>query len=142
MTQARGESHAEHAPTLQMFVNAALCKFDGGHTARVMRLSQAFASTLELDPWQSQALRLGALLHDIGKGELPPCVLLKAGPLELDELALVQTHAVRGEAALRRLGTLPDAVLEIVPSPPRALGRRGLPRRAPRSRHPLPGPAS
>ena len=54
------------------------------------------------------------MLHDIGKGELPPCVLLKAGPLELAELALVQTHAVRGEVALRRLGTLPDAVLGII----------------------------
>ena len=114
MTRAQEESRVERGPTLQAFVKAAQYGFDGGHTARVTQLSQALVHALELDPWQTHVLRLGALLHDVGKAELPPCILLKAGPLEPGEFALVQTHPVRGEAALKRLGTLPDAVLSIV----------------------------
>ena len=67
-----------------------------GHTERVVALSQRFAQRLELAPELVEAIREGAYLHDIGKLSIPDQVLLKAGPLDPRERAIMQTHAEIG----------------------------------------------
>ncbi len=57
-------------------------------------------------------LRLGALLHDVGKLSVPPAVLLKSGPLTEIEFVQVRRHPAAGVRMLRSLG----APREILPT--------------------------
>ena len=45
-------------------------------------------------------LGTGALLHDIGKSEIPKDILSKAGPLTPEEMDVMKTHVIRGEKLL------------------------------------------
>lgn len=85
-----------------------------GHTQRVVDLSVQLAQALGLGPAQIAELRHGAYLHDIGKLTIPDAVLLKPGPLDPGERALMQTHASAGhEMALRMPALAPGALLVI-----------------------------
>jgi diguanylate cyclase (GGDEF)-like protein/putative nucleotidyltransferase with HDIG domain len=68
---------------------------------------------LGLDPETQRALRLAALLHDVGKVVVPEHVLCKPGRLSEAEFAKVKEHPVAGVAILATAG-LPAAVLEII----------------------------
>src|SRR5580765_3084723 len=70
------------------------------------------ARRIGLDKERLQVLRLGALLHDVGKLTVPPAVLLKSGPLTETEFIQVQRHPAAGVRMLRSLG----ASREILPS--------------------------
>jgi len=85
-----------------------------GHTQRVVDLSMHLARALGLSSAKTTALRHGAYLHDIGKLTIPDAVLLKPGPLDSGEGALMQTHASAGhEMALRMPALAPGALLVI-----------------------------
>ena len=60
-----------------------------GHSSRVTVFAQAMARRLRLDKERLAVLRLGALLHDVGKLVVPSAVLLKRGPLTEEELAIL-----------------------------------------------------
>ncbi len=63
-----------------------------GHAQRVAELAERLAARLGLR-WEEQAqIHRGALLHDIGKMSLPDAVLLKDGPLTVEETALLRQH--------------------------------------------------
>jgi ribonuclease P protein subunit RPR2 len=49
-------------------------------------------------------IEYGYVLHDVGQVTVPESVLLKAGPLEPDELELVHGHAEAGVELVRALG--------------------------------------
>ena len=55
--------------------------YTAGHSERVSVLSVAIGRTLNLPPAELEILRLGALLHDIGKIGVPDDVLRKPGTL-------------------------------------------------------------
>ena len=74
--------------------------------------AQAMARRIDLDKDRLSVLRLGALLHDVGKLSVPPAVLLKNGPLTEDEFGQVRRHPLAGVRMLRSLG----APQEILPS--------------------------
>jgi putative nucleotidyltransferase with HDIG domain len=57
-----------------------------------------------LPPGQHELLRRAALLHDVGKLDLPERVLSGAGPLSNREWELVRGHPARGAAIVSRLG--------------------------------------
>jgi len=67
-----------------------------GHSLRVTGLVEAVGRRLGWDDGQLDPLRLGALLHDVGKLTLPRNLLRKPGPLDARELALVRMHPVVG----------------------------------------------
>jgi putative nucleotidyltransferase with HDIG domain len=67
-----------------------------GHSLRVTDLADAVGRRLGWDEAHLGVLRLGALLHDVGKLTLPRSVLRKPGPLDARELALVRLHPVVG----------------------------------------------
>ncbi|MGH9427520.1 MAG: HD-GYP domain-containing protein [Terriglobia bacterium] len=46
-------------------------------------------------------LATGALLHDIGKSEIPKEILNKTGPLTAEEMEVMKSHVVRGEKILQ-----------------------------------------
>jgi|SRR5262245_33624226 len=62
------------------------------------------AKSLGLDPEPIAVLRLGALLHDVGKLAVPSSLLLKRGPLTEAENDLMRRHPAAGARMLRALG--------------------------------------
>jgi len=71
-----------------------------GHTQRVSRYAQLLALLRGLPQRHSELLGQAAALHDVGKLNVPPAVLLKPGPLSAAERATVQCHAPDGRAIL------------------------------------------
>ena len=78
--------------------------YTAGHSERVSALSVAIGRVMQLPPDELEVLRLGALLHDIGKIGVPDDILRKPGPLTDDEYRVLQQHTVLGA---RILGTVP-----------------------------------
>lgn len=65
-----------------------------GHSRRVTELSVRLARALGLGEPELTHIRWGALLHDIGKLAIPDRVLLKPGPLTIEERELIRRHPV------------------------------------------------
>jgi len=64
------------------------------HVKRVTVRAEMFASLLNLNV---KSVRLGALLHDIGKVAIPKEVLTKPGKLDMNEWNLMRKHVTIGE---------------------------------------------
>ncbi len=60
-----------------------------------------------------KALWLGGFLHDLGKIAVPDRILLKNGPLNVEERAVIQTHPTIGADLVQELRTL-DGVRPII----------------------------
>ncbi|HEU4938452.1 MAG TPA: HD-GYP domain-containing protein [Vicinamibacterales bacterium] len=75
--------------------------YTAGHSERVSALSLAIGRCLWLDDAQLEVLRLGALLHDIGKIGISDQVLMKPGPLSGEEYEIIKQHPVVGARILR-----------------------------------------
>jgi putative two-component system response regulator len=80
-----------------------------GHCERLASLAVRVAEELHLPAEEIEAIRLGAVLHDIGKIGIPDRVLLKAGPLDAEERAIVEEHPVIGDRLLEPLDLLAAA---------------------------------
>ena len=90
---------AEAAERLLVLV-AALDRHDGltrGHSERVRAYSQTIGRQLGLTTWELDALNWAALLHDIGKLEVPREILAKDGPPSDEEWAILRRHPELGE---------------------------------------------
>jgi putative nucleotidyltransferase with HDIG domain len=74
------------------------------HRRAVARYALAIAAGAGLPPRRRELLRRAALLHDVGKLELPERILAGAAPLSDYEWQLVRSHPRRGAAIVRRLG--------------------------------------
>jgi putative nucleotidyltransferase with HDIG domain len=74
--------------------------YTAGHSRRVSELSCATAEALQLSPEDVERIRIGALLHDIGKFGVSDGVLQKPGRLTEEEFALVKQHPVIGRRIL------------------------------------------
>lgn len=83
------------------------------HSLNVTVLSMMLGRQLGLDAEASHMLGMGALLHDIGKLELPSKVLLKPPPLTRAEQQLLEMHTLYGKRMGEKL-MLDDDVLRII----------------------------
>jgi putative nucleotidyltransferase with HDIG domain len=77
-----------------------------GHCERLTVLAMHLGLALGLGEEEIETLRLGALLHDIGKIGIPDSVLLKADILNEEEMALMRTHTVIGDNLLEPIDLL------------------------------------
>jgi putative nucleotidyltransferase with HDIG domain len=77
--------------------------YTAGHSERVSALSVAMGMAMGLGDDELSTLRLGALLHDIGKIGVPDEVLGKPSALTPTEFALIRTHPVIGARILRSI---------------------------------------
>jgi putative two-component system response regulator len=100
-----------------------------GHSRRVARLTLAVAD--ELGAADSEALMAqlehGALLHDIGKLDVPSSILTKSAPLDDDEWNVIRTHPRVGYDLLSSLPRFSDAA-ELVLAHHEAFDGSGYPR--------------
>jgi putative two-component system response regulator len=72
----------------------------GDHIARVAGYVEIIARNLGLETAQIRALKLASTMHDVGKIGVPDSILLKRGPLSVDERAEMEKHAERGRRIL------------------------------------------
>jgi putative nucleotidyltransferase with HDIG domain len=84
--------------------------FARGHAARVAVLAHSLARRIGFDDSRISRLRTGAVLHDIGKITVPREVLVKPGPLDVDELMHIRRHPTAGARILRAVGAALDAL--------------------------------
>ena len=88
-------------------------RYTAGHSERVATLAVTVGKGLGLADRELDMLRLGALLHDIGKIGVPDAVLRKAGRLTDEEFAQIQLHPTIGARILQPL-RLPAEVIAVV----------------------------
>lgn len=75
--------------------------YTAGHSERVSAVSLAIGRAMAMDDAELEVLRLGALLHDIGKIGIGDHVLMKPGPLTEDEYETIKQHPALGARILR-----------------------------------------
>jgi HD-GYP domain-containing protein (c-di-GMP phosphodiesterase class II) len=88
---------------------AAIRACDGGtgaHSDDVVHLCGAIADVLGIHGHERSELLAAAQLHDIGKIGLPKEVLLKPGPLDEGEWALIRQHTVIGAQMIQAMPEL------------------------------------
>jgi len=75
--------------------------YTAGHDHRVSDLAFAIAGELGLEAERRAGVRLGALVHDLGKIALPAEILAKPARLTAAEFELVKSHSQLGYEVLR-----------------------------------------
>ena len=73
------------------------------HLRRVADRSVEIARRMGMSPRDVEGVRLGGLLHDVGKIAVPDRLLLKPGPLSEDEFAQIRMHPETGAEIVRPL---------------------------------------
>lgn len=81
-----------------------------GHTLRVTQLTLRLASAQGMNQENLVHIRRGALLHDIGKLGVPDSILLKEGPLNEEEWAIMKKHPVYAHQMLKPIEYLNPAL--------------------------------
>lgn len=107
-----------------------------GHATRVARLAVSMADEMGFDDAELAVMEHGALLHDIGKLDMPASILSKPAPLDEYEWRVMRTHPKVGYDLLRNQPRFADAA-EIVLSHHEAWDGGGYPRGLERHRIPL-----
>ena len=100
------------APTLASALANAIEARDSylhGHCERLASLAVRIAEELGIAPEDIETVRLGAILHDVGKIGIPDRVLLKPGPLDDEERQIIETHTEIGDKLLEPLDLLAGA---------------------------------
>ena len=80
--------------------------YTGGHVQRVTAYGILLAKHIGLDARQQSILRLGGLLHDIGKVAIPDAVLNKPGKLTDEEFNIIKLHPVVGHQVIAQIPQL------------------------------------
>ena len=103
-----------------------------GHATRVARLATAMADAYGVSNGTLTVLEHGALLHDIGKLDVPASILAKPAPLDDYEWRVMRTHPQVGYDLVRNQPRFADAA-EIVLTHHEAWDGSGYPRGLQRS---------
>jgi putative nucleotidyltransferase with HDIG domain len=85
-----------------------------GHSKRVSDISVAIAQDLGLRGDLVHDIRLGSLLHDIGKIHIPDHLLTKPGELSEDEYEMVKTHPGAGYQIMKEVRLLQNVLPAII----------------------------
>jgi putative nucleotidyltransferase with HDIG domain len=104
------ESH--YTETLEALSSALEVRdpYTEAHTGRIRDLASALAVAMRLPAEVRRAVRLGALLHDVGKIGIADSILRKPGPLDDSEWVQMRMHPEIGERMLRGIEFLARAL--------------------------------
>lgn len=81
-----------------------------GHSMRVAELTVEVAKRMGIFGEELVNIRRGALMHDIGKIGVPDAILLKNGPLELDEIMEMRKHPQYANEMLKNITFMKGAL--------------------------------
>ena len=98
-----------------------------GHVQRVANLAHALGSKMGLSKKELKALKLGGVLHDIGKIHIPDAILNKPGPLTPEERKIMEAHAESGFKICIPLKKSPGEALDVIRSHHEKLDGSGYP---------------
>lgn len=77
--------------------------YTAGHQFRVSKLASAIGAEMTLSEDTVEAIRVGGVLHDIGKIYIPAEILTKPSKLTDIEFALIKTHTQAGYEILKNI---------------------------------------
>ena len=105
VTAAEAEAEATYLGAVRALAAAldARDPYTAGHSERVSTFAVAIGQELGLDDEAMETLRLGALLHDVGKIGVPDEVLRKQGALTPAEFEAIKVHPSAGARILRSI---------------------------------------
>jgi len=75
--------------------------YTAGHQRRVAELAEAIAREINCSDNEIRGIRLTALVHDIGKIQVPTEILVKPGRLTGNEFEMIKTHSQVGYDLLK-----------------------------------------
>lgn len=101
-----------YAPMLHLMYDYDACTYT--HTKNVTLLALLAAIEMQYGVDDLRYIALGAILHDIGKLEVPLSILDKPGRLTPEEFAVVQKHPRIGYEMIADAGPVSSAVKQIV----------------------------
>ena len=85
-------------------------RYTGGHTKRVVHYSMCIADYLEMSAEDMDRIRLGAVLHDVGKIGIEDKIRKKEAPLDEYEWPQMQKHPEIGYEILKKVEGLSDVI--------------------------------
>jgi putative nucleotidyltransferase with HDIG domain len=108
VVQAEEQSDAAYAGVIAALAAAldARDPYTAGHSQRVAMLSVFIAEEMQVPVEERETLRLGALLHDVGKIGVNDAVLRKPGRLTAEEMDHIRLHPVLGARILQPVAFL------------------------------------
>lgn len=83
-------------------------KYTRGHSERVARISVAIGKQMGLPEDELEALRISALLHDVGKIAIDDSILKKPAALTAEEFEIMKTHPVKGYKIMSQIPAMKD----------------------------------
>ena len=73
----------------------------GLHISRIGRYAKRFAQHMQMSEDFVDYISMASAMHDIGKIGIPDSILLKPGPLSVEEFAIIKQHTLIGERILK-----------------------------------------
>jgi putative nucleotidyltransferase with HDIG domain len=102
LAAAEAETQSAYVGAIRALA-AARDPYTAGHSERVSTLSVMIGRIMNLSAAEIEVLRLGALLHDIGKIGVSDQILRKNGPLTAEEFEQIKRHPGLGARILRQV---------------------------------------
>ena len=115
--QLLGRMQRSYLGTITSLARAVEAKdpYTSGHTERVAEVALLLARELDFDESQLAAIKVGAIIHDIGKVGTPDQILSKPGALTEEEIREIRKHPEVASQIVAEL-ELPKAVKQMVRS--------------------------
>ena len=101
-----------YTETIEALVSALEARdpYTQAHAGRIRDTAIALSIAMQIPLEQRRAIRLGAIMHDVGKIGISDSILLKAGPLSDEEWKIMRAHPVIGEKMLSGIDFLAPAL--------------------------------
>ncbi len=81
-------------------------QYTQGHSQKISAYAAVLAEAIGMSEAEVEEIRLGAVLHDVGKVGIPEQILNKNGPLNPEEWETMKTHVTYGAKLLEPLAPL------------------------------------
>jgi HD-GYP domain-containing protein (c-di-GMP phosphodiesterase class II) len=110
--QLAAKLEIHYTETMEALVSALEARdpYTEAHAGRIRDISMALSVALKLPLEERRAIKLGSILHDVGKIGVSDSILLKDGPLSDDEWRAMKAHPEIGEKMLSGIDFLGPAL--------------------------------
>ena len=124
-TRMANQLEEQHVATVAALAAALEAKdaYTGGHAQAIADFAVAVSEELGISGRELHAIRMGALLHDVGKIGIPESILNKPGPLTDDEFSVMKRHTVIGADIIAGIPGMSEVVALVRSSHERWDGR-------------------